>query len=185
MSFLRTFAPWIVYAVVPDKYWMWAALAALLISLSDVVRNTRAGRPINALIIDIGSAIFFAGMTIWGFVDPHTSLHPYAPAISSGILALIAGASIAIREPFTLAIAKQEVPQEYWDSPIFIRTGYIMTSVWGASFVIGCILLIFLAHDPTPRLVVQVLAFAIPVVFTIRYAAYIRAQVRTLGEPAA
>src|SRR6266567_382154 len=147
MSYLRTFAPWIVYAVVPDRYWMWAALVALLISLSGIARNTRAGRGVDAQIIGIGSAAFFAGMTIWGFVDPHTSLHAYAPAISSGILALITGISIAVREPFTLAIAKQEVPQEYWSSPMFIRTGYIMTSVWGASFVIGCILMIVLAHD--------------------------------------
>jgi len=184
MSYLRTFAPWIIYAVVPDKYWMWAALAALLVSLFGIAQNIRADRAVDSQIIEIGSAVFFVGMTIWGFTDPHTSLHPYAPAISSGILALIAGTSIAVREPFTLAIAKQEVPQEQWGSPLFIRTGYILTSVWAASFVIGCVLMIFLAHDPTPRIIVQVLAFAIPAVFTVRYAAHVRAKAQAFGQPA-
>ncbi|WP_216895318.1 hypothetical protein [Nocardia alni] len=185
MSYLRTFAPWIIYAVVPDRYWMWAALAALIVSLVGIARNVRDGRPADAQLIDIGSALFFAGMTIWGFTDPHTALHPYAPAISSGILALIAGVSIAVREPFTLAIAKQEVPQEQWSSPLFVRTGYILTSAWFASFVIGCVLMIALAHDSTPRIVVQVLAFALPATFTVRYAAHIKAKARALGGQAA
>ncbi len=185
MSYLRTFAPWIIYAVVPDRYWMWAALAALVISLVGIVRNVRDGRAVQAQLIDIGSAAFFAGMTIWGFTDPHTALHPYAPAISSGILALIAGVSIAVREPFTLAIAKQEIPQEHWGNPLFVRTGYILTSAWFSSFVIGCVLMIILAHDSTPRIIVQVLAFAIPAVFTVRYAAYIKAKAQALGGEAA
>jgi hypothetical protein len=184
MSYLRTFAPWIIYAVVPDRYWMWAALAALIVSLAGIAQHIRGGQPLNAQIINIGSAVFFAGMTIWGFIDPHTALHPYAPAISSGILALIAGISIAVREPFTLAIAKQEVPREQWSSPLFIRTGYILTSVWTASFVIGCVLMIFLAHDSIPRIIVQVLAFVIPVAFTVRYAAHVRAKARAFGQAA-
>ncbi|MEU7141021.1 hypothetical protein ABZ942_16330 [Nocardia sp. NPDC046473] len=183
MSYLRTFAPWIVYAVIPSAHWQWAALIALIMSVIEVARQLRAGRTLDALMIEIGSLVFFAALTVLAFADPNTALHPYSPALSSGVLALIALVSLALRKPFTLGIAKQTSPQELWDNPVFIRTSYVLTSVWAASFVIGCLVLAALAHaDSTPRTIAQVLAFVIPVVFTIRYVAYIQSKARTAAE---
>lgn len=183
MSYLRTFAPWIVYAVVPSAQWQWAALIALLLSVFEVTRQLRAGRALDALIIDIGSLIFFAALTVLAFADPNTALHPYSPALSSGVLAVIALVSLALRKPFTLGIAKQTSPKELWDNPVFIRTAYVLTSVWAASFAVGCIALTALAHaDSTLRTIAQVSAFVIPVVFTIRYVAYVQAKARTAAQ---
>ncbi|MFI1913869.1 hypothetical protein [Nocardia sp. NPDC020380] len=185
MMYLRTFAPWIVYAIIPTHYWEWSALIALCISVAGIAMQLRAGQKPEALIIDIGSGVFFAALTVLAFTDPNTALHAYTPAISSGVLAVIAGISLAVRVPFTLPIAKQTTPQELWDNPLFIRTAYVLTSVWTASFAIGCVALAFLAHDSGPRTTVQVLAFVIPVVFTLRYVAYIQAKARTLlAQPA-
>ncbi|MFF3567823.1 hypothetical protein [Nocardia jiangxiensis] len=174
MSFLRTFAPWIVYAVVPSHYWQWAALIAACISLIEIFRLVRAGRGVTGMVIDLGSAAFFIALTILAFVDPNTPLHPYSPAISSGVLMIVAGISLLVRTPFTLPIAKQSTPPELWSNPAFIRVNYIITGVWAASFTIGCLLLAILAHTDTPRTVVQVAAFALPALFTLRYTA--RAQ---------
>ncbi|WP_405161976.1 hypothetical protein OG203_37585 [Nocardia sp. NBC_01499] len=177
MSYLRTFAPWIVYAVIPSAHWQWAALIALLISAVEVTRQLRAGRTVDALIIDLGTLVFFAALTVLAFANPDTALHPYSPALSSGVLALIALLSLALRKPFTLGIAKQTTPQELWHNPVFLRTNYILTSVWAASFTIGCVVLAMLAHaGSTPRTIAQVLAFVIPVVFTIRYVSYIQSK---------
>ncbi|KAA8884383.1 hypothetical protein F3087_34815 [Nocardia colli] len=177
MSYLRTFAPWIVYAIIPAAHWQWAALIALLLSVVEVTRQLRAGRTLDALMIDLGSLVFFAALTVLAFADPNTALHPYSPALSSGVLALIALFSLAVRKPFTLGIAKQSAPKELWDNPVFIRTAYVLTSVWAASFTIGCVVLTVLAHaDSTLRTIAQVLAFVIPVVFTIRYVAYIQSK---------
>jgi hypothetical protein len=185
MSYLRTFAPWIVYAVVPSAHWQWAALIAFGISAVTITQQTRAGLRIEAQIIDIGSAIFFAALTVLAFADPNTALHPYSPAISSGVLALIAGISLAARVPFTLGIAKQTTPPELWEHPVFVRTAYIITAAWTASFAIGCLALVILAHaSSTVRTCTQVAAFVIPVVFTIRYVAYIQGKAKALGEPA-
>ncbi|MEV6558043.1 hypothetical protein AB0M22_20175 [Nocardia sp. NPDC051756] len=177
MSYLRTFAPWIVYAIIPSAHWQWAALIALLLSVVEVTRQLRAGRTLDALMIALGSLVFFAALTVLAFADPNTALHPYSPALSSGVLALIAIVSLAVRKPFTLGIAKQSSPKELWDNPVFIRTAYVLTSVWAASFTVGCVVLTFLAHaDSAPRTIAQVLAFVIPVVFTIRYVAYIQSK---------
>lgn len=181
MSYLRTFAPWIVYAVVPSEYWMWAALIAFGMSAVGIVRQTRAGQSLDAQIIGIGSAVFFAALTVLAFTDPDSALHPYSPALSSGVLAVIAGTSLALRNPFTLPMARQDAPREMWDHPGFIRVNYVITWVWTASFAIGCVLLAVLAHSPTGLLTAaQIAAFAIPVTFTITYVARMRAKAQNL-----
>jgi hypothetical protein len=179
MSYLRAFAPWIAFAIIPSGYWEWAALFALAVSLAGLISQVRAGRPAGAQIIEIGSAVFFAGITGLAFADPKTALHPYVPCLASGVLGLIACVSLVIGKPFTLGIARQSVSREVWDHPLFLRVNVIITSVWAASFVIGCVVLGFLAHSPVAaRAAVQVAAFVIPLVFTIRYAARARERGR-------
>ncbi|WP_063037885.1 hypothetical protein [Nocardia pseudovaccinii] len=185
MSYLRAFAPWIVFAVVPSQYWQWAALAALGVSVLGIAQQVRAGQRPEAMAIDIGSVVFFAALTVVAFAAPDSAMHPYTPALSSGVLAVVAGVSLAVRMPFTLSIAKQTTPQELWDHPVFVRTAYVITSVWTASFVIGCIALTALVHSASGvRTIVQVLAFVLPVLFTIRYVAYIRAKANSLDPSA-
>jgi hypothetical protein len=177
VSYLRTFLPWIVFAVFPNKDWQWAALCALAIGVIGIIQQTRSGRPVDALVIDIGSAAYFAALTVLAFGEPDTSLHAYTASMANGALGLIAAVSLAIGKPFTLGIAKLETPREFWDNPIFVRTNVIITAVWTASFVIGCALLAFIAHASVlDRSAVQVLSFVIPMVFTLRYSAYVKAK---------
>jgi hypothetical protein len=177
MSYLRTFAPWIVYAIIPSAHWNWAALIALVLSIGLIAQQTRTGRTLDAQIIEIGSAVFFAAITVVAFAAPNGGLHPYTPALSSVTLALIAGASIALRKPFTLGIAKQTTPREFWDQPLFVRTNVIITAVWTACFAVTAVVLTTLAHSgSTGRTVVQVAGFAVPMIFTLRYVAHIQAK---------
>ncbi len=185
MSYLRTFAPWIVFAVIPSQYWQWAALAAFGVSVLGIAQRVRAGQRLEAMAIDIGTVVFFAALALLAFADPNSALHPYTPALSSGVLAVVSGVSLAARMPFTLPIAKQTTPQEFWEHPIFIRTAYVLTSAWTASFVIGCVALTALAHSASGvRTIVQMLAFALPMLFTIRYVAHIRAKANSLDPSA-
>ncbi|WP_282780350.1 MULTISPECIES: hypothetical protein [unclassified Nocardia] len=181
VAYLRTFAPWIVYAAVPTHYWRWSALLATGIALAGIAHQRRAGRGWDALVLELGSAAFFAVITVVAFAGPGAGLHDYTPALANAVLAVIAGVSLALRAPFTLSIAKQSAPREFWEQPLFVRTGYVLTSVWTASFALGALALAALAHAPTPRVVVQVLSFAIPMVFTVRYVACVRNRARTLA----
>jgi hypothetical protein len=179
MSYLRAFLPWIVFAVIPASDWQWAALAAVAISVVGIAYRIRSGLPLDAQIIEIGSAVYFAALTALAFSDPHTALHPYTASLAAGALGLIAGVSLAIGKPFTLGIAKQDIPREYWDSPLFIRTNVVITAVWTASFAVGGVALAFLAHSSAfARVAVQLAAFAVPLVFTLRYVARARARAR-------
>lgn len=110
MSYVRTFLPWIVFAVLPSGQWQWAALAGLVAAVAVTVQQRRAGAGFDALIIEIGSAVFFAALTVIAFVDPHSGVHAYSAALSSATLALIAGVSLLVGKPFTLGIAKRSTP---------------------------------------------------------------------------
>jgi hypothetical protein len=177
VSYVKAFAPWIAFALIPGSVWQWGALAALVISGIGITRQTRSGLPLDAQIIEIGSAAYFAALTVLAFADPHTKLHDYTAALASGALGLIGIVSLAVGKPFTLGVAKQSVPREAWDNPLFLRTNVIITAAWTASFVIGCAVLALLAHSSVAlRTTVQVAAFAIPMVFTVRYVASVQAR---------
>jgi hypothetical protein len=54
--------------------------------------------------------------------------------------------------------------------------------VWAASFVVACVLLALLAHSSAGgRAAVQVAAFVVPLVFTLRDMAHIQAQAAEHG----
>jgi hypothetical protein len=161
----------------PGGAWQWAALIALAISVAGIARQMSSGLPLDAQIIEVGSAAYFAALAVLAFVDPHTTLHDYASAMASGALGLIGLVSLVVRKPFTLGVAKQSTPREAWDHPVFIRVNTVITSVWTVSFVVGCVVLAVLAHSSVvARSLVQTAAFAVPLVFTVKYVAHARAR---------
>jgi uncharacterized membrane protein len=186
MTYARTFLPWIVYAVVPSGSWRWGALAALLVAVALVVQQRRTGRPADAVIIETGSAVFFAALTVVAFADPHSGLHPYTAGLSNAMLALIAGISLAIHRPFTLGIAKQTTPREYWGLPAFVRTNVIITSVWTAAFVVTAIVLTLLAHAghgrATVTVVIQIAGLVLPMLFTKAYVARVQTRAQAHAQ---
>ena len=179
MSYLVSFLPWIVYAVVPSSQWRWAALAALAITAGQIVWYRRARRPLDAMIIELGSTVFFLAAAVLAFADPHTALHRYAPAAATGWLAVIAWVSIAIGRPFTLGIAKLGTPREVWDLPQFRRVNVTITLVWAGAFTLGFAALAVaegLGVGTLVDTIIQVISLAAPAVFTVRYTAYVRSR---------
>jgi hypothetical protein len=191
VSYLLAFSPWIAFALIPGGDWNWAALVATVLSVVGIVKQTKSGLPLDAQIIALGSAAYFAGLAILAFADPHTTLHQYTSAMASGALAVIGIVSLLVRRPFTLGIAKLEIPRHEWDNPLFFKVNVIITAVWTASFVIGGIALALLVHDSVLiRSAVQAAAFIIPGGFTVRYVNEQREQEKARqaaaeqGEPA-
>ncbi|MET9410039.1 hypothetical protein ABZX90_30360 [Streptomyces sp. NPDC002935] len=183
MSYLRTFLPWIVFAVLPSGNWQWAAVAALVVAVAVIVQQIRSGVGPDALIIEIGSAVFFAVLAVIAFANPDSGVHDYSAALSAGTLAVIAGVSLAIGKPFTSGIAKRTTPREVWGLKPFIRTNVIITAVWTAAFALTAVVLAFVAHagnaHSTPATLIQVAGFAVPMIFTVRYVAHVQAKAGT------
>jgi hypothetical protein len=130
------------------------------------------------MIIEIGSAVFFTALAILAFADPHSGLHHYSAALANGTLALMALISLAIHRPFTLGIAKQSTPREYWDMPAFIRVNVVITAVWTTSFVVTAVVIAFIAGQGqvVAVVIVQIAGLVAPMIFTNRYVAHVQAQ---------
>lgn len=180
MSYLRTFLPWIVFAVLPSGQWQWAALAGLVVAVAVIAQQRRAGAGFEALIIELGSAAFFAVLAAIALTTPDSGVHTYSAALSSATLALVAGVSLLIGRPFTLGIAKRATPREFWGLRPFVRTNVVITAVWTAAFAVTAALLAALAHagdaHSATAVLVQIAGFAVPMVFTVRYVAAVQAR---------
>lgn len=134
---LAGLAPWILMAVVagPGRFEE-AASAALGLTLLTLWVGRRRGVPVHAL--EAFGVAFFAVLAIVGLIAPPDTirwLELWAGELSNVALAVFAVATLLIRRPFTLAYAKDTAPQEYWDSPVFLRINYVISAVWAGAFL--------------------------------------------------
>jgi hypothetical protein len=92
---------------------------------------------------------------------------------------VIAAVSLAARRPFTAAIARRTVPQEYWKTATFLHVNDVITGVWAAAFTasaIACALIIHVAPgSEVPLIAAQVAGFLIPFGFTKTYTERVQA----------
>jgi hypothetical protein len=104
-------------------------------------------------IIEIGTAIFFCGLTVCALLlDPAWSIDDVRLRVDSGLLIMIL-VTLAIRQPFTLQYAREEVAPEFRESPELVRTNYVITAVWALAFSVVMIaeLILLYLRDVPPR----------------------------------
>ena len=190
-------APWVLLSVfsTPGHFELAVCIAlgtSLLIMLLTRVR----GISIHAL--DVFGTAFFAGLTVIGLLAPPSLtswLELWAGEITNVALALFVIATLIVRKPFTLPYAKEKAPEEFWDTPLFRRINYVISSVWAAAFVftsivgfVGIVVLKDVA-DFWTGWVLQLAAIFFAVAFTEFYPDYAGAKAslaagETPDEPA-
>jgi hypothetical protein len=179
MGILLAFAPFIGFAVVDrllgstEGLCAGFAISAVLL-LRDWLSPNRTPK-----VLEIGTAVLFGGLALYALISrPDWSLMGVRLAVDCGLL-LIVMASIAIRQPFTLQYAREQVPQEVWASPEFVRTNYVITAVWALAFVVLVVADLALLYVPElpPRfgIIVTILALVGAIKFTSWYPAVAKA----------
>ena len=122
-----------------------AAICLATIAVECIVR----GRSVK--ILPAGAVVTFAAVGSYVLLaDPGLSISAVKFSVDAGMLLVIL-ASIAIRRPFTLQYATEEVDAETAKLPGFIRANYIISWVWAASMVammIGNVALIYVPGLP-------------------------------------
>jgi hypothetical protein len=134
MGILLAFAPFIVFALVdriasPSAGLIAGALVSAALLLRDIVAPGRAPK-----ILEVGTLVLFGGLALYAiFGRAALSVIGVRLLVDSGLLLIVLG-SMAVRQPFTLQYAREQVADELWDNPAFIRTNYIITGVWALAF---------------------------------------------------
>jgi hypothetical protein len=132
---LRGFLPWIIFGVMagPPLIRLEMALAVALVSVP-VLGYQQLRR---WFFLTWGSLLFFGLILILVAWLKNLWVIRHLDVLARGTLAAIAWISILAGQPFTLQYARQSVAPEYWHTPGFIRTGYLISSVWGIIFLIA------------------------------------------------
>ena len=131
-------------------------------------------------ILGLGTFLLFGGLGSYALLTQAQWSIPGIRLSVDGGLLLVVLISIALRRPFTLQYAREQVPREFWTSPVFLRTNYAITAVWAASFAIMAAADAALLYRPDlPALwpiVATALAFVGAAYFTSWYPKRVRAR---------
>jgi FtsH-binding integral membrane protein len=186
MGILLAFAPFIGFAVIDSLLGSTEGLiVGFAISAALLARDWLSPNR-SPKVLEIGTAVLFGGLALYALLRrPDWSLMGVRLAVDSGLL-LIVLVTIAIRQPFTLQYAREQVPQEMWASPEFTRTNYVITAVWALAFmalVAADLLLVYVPELP-PRfgIIVTILALVGAIKFTGWYPDHRQAIAKTAAQ---
>jgi hypothetical protein len=138
---LSGIAPWVLFSLfsTPGRFEE-AVCAALGLTLLMLWTGSRRGISVHSL--EVFGVAFFAILAVVGLTASDGTigwLALWAGELTNVALALFACATLIARKPFTVAYAKEQAPQEYWDSALFLHINYAISAVWAAAFTVSAI----------------------------------------------
>ena len=135
LKVLAGFVPWFVFGLVATREgagavttaaWLAFVVAAALV----VVSLVRGGSP---KVLEVAGAVVFAAFGVTGALVPAADgfLSDYGTSLATLLLAVVIFALLPVM-PFTEQYARETVPQQYWNSPVFRSVNRRISAAWGA-----------------------------------------------------
>lgn len=135
LKVLAGFVPWFVFGLVATREgagavttaaWLAFVVAAALV----VVSLVRGGSP---KVLEVAGAVVFAVFGVAGALAPAADgfLTDYGTSLATLLLAVVIFALLPVM-PFTEQYARETVPRQYWDSPVFRSVNRRISAAWGA-----------------------------------------------------
>jgi hypothetical protein len=177
VKLLLAFAPWLSFLVIARGSLFnlkLGLIVALVLSLIMGVAKLHRG-----VILWAGLIFFiFASLAVVAFDNMWTAQH--MGILANGMLAGSTWLTVVMKKPFTLDYAREHTDPSLWNSPPFLKTNYLLTSVWGAVFSVN----IIMAYGKMEHFVLSELGYEIvtylfligTAIFTNWYPKYVRRQ---------
>ncbi len=171
MGILLSLSPWVIMWVLGGPktlgFAVWISLGiALAVSGFGVYRR-------NIKILDIGTLVFFASIAVASLFVSKEWLSDWGIFMAGPALLLIVLVSIAIKQPFTIQYAKEQVPREVWEHPLFYSINVTIAWVWAAEFTLLSASNLVAIYISSPkivfRLVIPVAGFVTAALFSRWY----------------
>ncbi len=162
MGILLAFAPFFVFVVVERLLGITAGLVGATITSGGLLVRNAVGGKKTMKVLEVGTVLLFGGLAAYTLiVNAAWSVPAVRLCVDAGLL-LVVLVSIAVRQPFTLQYAREQVSRELWNRPEFVRTNYLITAVWAAAFalmVAADLMMLYVPSLPTfVAIIVTVLA---------------------------
>jgi len=128
------YLPPVVFIVLSEIASFYAGVIIAL--LYSIVLTAIISRKGNLKAVHAVFPIFFSGCIIVLYAFPiHAGiLMRYRGALLWGSFAVMAFASLIVRSPFTLLLAKEQVIEAVWDTPVFVSVNYVLTWIFAIVF---------------------------------------------------
>ncbi len=181
MGIFLSFLPWIVFWTLSGRNnYQIATLAATVVVLFLNVRNIKNR---NIKILDLGTLIFFIVLTAISFLSKVVWVDRYSTPLSDTAMFIIAAISLAVRKPFTIQYAYEQVDPKFWNTPKFYSTNRTITTVWCIAFAINAILAYLYVDNPYMLdWVINILVLVAAIKFTAWYPDFVKAKGQQTGE---
>lgn len=179
-------APWIIFSLLvgPGRFELAVGLAlasaVALIALGHLVNRGSSWK-----LLELADVVFFTSMAVIGALAGDGTLRwleTYAGEVANIALAVIAFGSMAVRMPFTIQYAREQVDPSLWHTRGFLRTNYMITGAWGIAFLVAAAAGAYgdlVLHNPNniwTGWIIQILAIVAAVKFTVWYPDVARAR---------
>lgn len=186
MGILLAFAPFVAFAIIDRLVGPTGGLiAGTLVSAALLARDAMA-RGRTPKILEIGTLLLFGSLALYALLGgPTWSVIGVRLCVDAGLL-LIVLATIALRRPFTLQYAREQVAPELQTSPEFVRTNYVITAVWALAFAVMVAAEVALLYVPELPQRVGVIAIVLALVGAVKFTGWYPERVgRTSLRPPA
>ena len=135
MSVVVGLSPFIAFFVLMRLVSPVAGLAGALAVSALLCLRMRLRRE-SIKILEVGTFVLFAGLTVYTLAAaPRWTVATVRLAVDTGLLSIVV-VSLAIGRPFTLQYARERVPEQFWDSPIFMAVNRAVSWAWAGSFAV-------------------------------------------------
>ena len=172
MNILLAFVPFIAFAIIdritgPTAGLVAAAIISAALLLRDWVTPGRAPK-----FLEIGTLLLFGGLALYTVLEePSWSVIGVRLCVDAGLLIIVL-ASMAVGRPFTLQYAREQVALEFWNSPQFIRTNYIITGIRALAFLVMVIAEFALLYVPNLPRRVGIIAIVLALVGAVKFTSW-------------
>jgi hypothetical protein len=149
LKLVLAFAPWLAFWFISGPSMLRLKIAILVASVLVIVMGiTKLHR----------GSILWAGYIFFAFtlisvvwLENMWVIH-HLGLLAPATLFLAVQLSILFGHPFTEMYAKEQTPEEYWNTPSFIKAVFISSSIWATIFLINFLLnLVKLNYSDIPE----------------------------------
>jgi hypothetical protein len=176
-GFILAFLPWLLFLFIAGHSLLTLKIAIIVSFVTAIIMGI--ARIHRGVILWGGIAFFsFAAIAVL-LLNNMWAVH-HMGMLASGTLFVSALFSIIIKKPFVMDYARDHVEEKYWDSPEFLRSCTIITSVWCLVFLLNVALnAVKLYHRGIPGWIFEVTQYIVlfsGVIFTNFYSKHASKQ---------
>lgn len=137
MSFFKmllSFSPWLSFLIIAHGSMFRLKLGIIVAAVITVIMAvTKMHR---GVIMWVG-LLFFSYALVAVLLLNNMWTVKNMGVLANGALALGTWVGIALKRPFTQEYAREHTDPSLWDNPLFMRTNYLLTTMWALVFTIN------------------------------------------------